>query len=219
MEIEIKLNVKPAIAGGPVMLFTKLTMHPALAGYPMGPVNKLEIQDLYFDTADGALAKAGAGLRCRVVNGQPYVTLKINQFQDGALTRREEFEEPLSQDRLDWVLGHVKEQVGEGPFPAEEFAAGRPCATLAPVVRVDSARLTRPVGAVAQLVMDMIEYPGLSINPYFEIELEAASGKTGEQAIRRIEQELYALAGGDLAPATVSKLERGLKLKEKAKAK
>jgi inorganic triphosphatase YgiF len=219
MEIEIKLNVKPAITGGPVMLFTKLTMHPALAGFPMGPVNKLEIQDLYFDTADGALAKAGAGLRCRVVNGQPYVTLKINQFQDGALTRREEFEEPLNQDRLDWVLTHVKEQVGEGPFSAEEFAAGRATGTLAPVLRVDSARLTRPVGPVAQLVMDMVEYPGLSINPYFDIEVEATSGKTGEKAIRQIEQELYAVAGGDLAPATVSKLERGLRLKKKASNK
>jgi hypothetical protein len=65
----------------------------------------------------------------------------------------------------------------------------------------------------------MVEYPGLSINPYFDIEVEATSGKTGEKAIRQIEQELYAVAGGDLAPATVSKLERGLRLKKKASNK
>lgn len=219
MEVEIKLNVKPAIVGGPVMLFTKLTMHPALASYPMGPITKLEIHDLYYDTADGALAKVGAGLRCRVVNGLPWVTLKINSFHEGALTRREEFDEPLNQERLEWVLSHIQEQVGEGPFPAEEFAAGRSCGSLEPVLRVDTARLLRPVGPVANLCMDMVEYPGISTHPYFDIEVEAKSGKAGERIIRQIEDELYVLAGSDLAPATVSKLERGLKLKDKAKAR
>jgi inorganic triphosphatase YgiF len=217
VEVEIKLTVKPTIEGGPEMLFTRLTLQSLLGSYPLGPINKLELKDLYYDTADGALAKAGAGLRCRVVAGQPYVTLKISKYQDGALTQREEFEEPLAQERLDWVLSHVKEHIGEGPFPAADFAAGRNCGSLQPTLRVDTARLQRPVADVANLCLDMVEYPGVATHPYFDIEVEATSGEGGEQAIRRLEEELYILAGGDVTPATVSKLERGLRLKSKTK--
>lgn len=217
MEVEIKLNVKQAIEGGPVMLFTKLTMQPLLAGYPMGPIQKYEIHDLYYDTADGALVKAGAGLRCRVVNGGAWVTLKVNRYRDGALTSREEFEEPLTQERLDWVLSQIQDLVGEGPFPAEDFAAGRTCGSLSPILRVETARLSRAVGEVAELSMDMVEYPGVSIHPFYDIEVEARAGSAGERSLRQIEDALYQLAEGNLAPATASKLERGLRLKAKTK--
>lgn len=219
MEIEIKLNVKPAIPGGPVLFFTRLTMLPQIAGQPLGGIKKAEIRDLYYDTEDGALAKAGIGLRSRLYEGGlPLITLKISQFQDGALTRREEFEEPLTQERLDWVLSQIKEQIGEGPFPAEAFYTGKPAGPLQPVLEVATARLVRPIGSVAELVLDMVEYPGLSASPYFDIEIESKSGKGGERAIRTIETELYSMAGGDLAPARMSKLERGLKLRERIRA-
>jgi len=69
---------------------------------------------------------------------------------------------------------------------------------------------------VAELTLDMIEYPGLAASPFFDVEVESKSGKMGERILRAVETELYNLAGGNLAPATLSKLERGLKLKEKA---
>ncbi len=219
MEVEIKLNVKPIIVGGPVMLFTRLTMQPSLAGFPLGGITKHEIMDMYYDTPDGALAKAGAGLRSRMVDGVPHVTLKKDQQRDGALVAREEFEEVLTQERMDWVLSHVQEIVGEGPFPVEDFAAGRPCGNLVPQLIVGTARLVRPIGEVAELVMDMVEYPGLSASPYFDIEVESKSGKMGESILRRVETDLYQLAGGNLAPAKLNKLERGLRLKEKASVK
>jgi inorganic triphosphatase YgiF len=215
VEVELRLNVKQAIPGGPVLLFTKLTMHPTLAGYPLGPITKREIRDLYYDTEDGALARAGVGLRSRIMDGVPYLTLKKSKFQDGALVGREEFEEPLVQERVDWTLSHIKDLIGEGPFSAEAFFTGKPCGALVPVLEVGTARLIRPVGPVAQLTLDMVEYPGISAHPYFDIEVEARSGKTGERILRGIETELYALAEGHLAPATASKLERGLRLKQK----
>lgn len=216
MEVEIKLNVKPAIVGGPIMLFTKLTMQPQLAGYPLGGITKHEIMDMYYDTPDGALAKAGAGLRSRIQDGVPYLTLKINRYREGALTGREEFEEPLTQERVDWIMANAADVVGPGPFSAEAFHEGKPTGGMVPILIVGTARLARPIGEVAELTMDMIEYPGLSANPYFDIEVEAKSGKMGERILRAVEEELYRLAGGDLAPASLSKLERGLKLKEKA---
>lgn len=217
MEVEIKLNVRPAIVGGPVMFFTKVAMVPQLANLPLGPVRKIEIRDVYFDTEDGALSKAGAGLRLRVENGMPYVTLKISKHQDGALVQREEFQEPLTQERLDWVLSHVREQVGDGPFPFTDFAGMDRCGPLVRTLEVWTARMSRTVGAIADLSMDMVEYPGLATNPYFEIEVESLKGEAYENFLRRVETELYALAAGDLAPAMVSKLERGLRMKEKAR--
>ncbi|HWI51299.1 MAG TPA: CYTH domain-containing protein [Symbiobacteriaceae bacterium] len=219
MEVEIKLNVKPAIVGGPIMLFTKLTMQSHLAGLPLGDITKHEILDMYYDTPDGALAKAGAGLRSRVQDGIPYLTLKIGRFRDGSLTGREEFEERLNQERVDWVMSHARDIVGEGPFSAEDFNTGRPTGGLVPILIVGTARLARPIGEVAELTLDMIEYPGLAANPFFDIEVEATAGKAGERILRVVEQELYQMAGGDLAPASLSKLERGLKLKEKAGVK
>lgn len=215
MEVELKLNVKPAITGGPIMLFTKLTMHPHLAGFPLGGITKHEIRDLYYDTPDGALAAAGAGLRSRLQDNVPYVTLKKSAFKDGAITGREEFEEVLTQERMDWVMSHVKDIVGEGPFPVEDFAAGRPCGGLVPLLVIGTARLVRPIGNLAELTLDMVEYPGMSASPYFDIEVEAKAGKAGERILRQVETELYALAEGNLAPASMNKLERGLKLKER----
>ena len=219
MEVEIKLNVKPAIAGGPIMLFTKLTMHPQLAGLPLGGITKHEIRDLYYDTPDGALGKAGAGLRSRLLDGVPYVTLKKNASKEGSLTAREEFEEVLTQERMDWVMSHVRDVVGDGPFPVEDFAAGRPCGGLQPTLVIGTARLVRPIGNLAELTLDMVEYPGLSASPYFDIEVEATSGKAGERILRQVEGELFELAGGNLGPAALNKLERGLRLKERVAAR
>ncbi len=200
------------------MFFTRMAMAPSLAGLPLGPVQKFELRDVYFDTEDGALARIGAGLRLRVENGMPYVTLKINRSQDGSLSQREEFQEPLTQERLDWVLSHVRDQVGEGPFPFTDFAGMERCGSLVRTVEVHTARMSRPIGAVAMLSLDMVEYPGLAPNPLFDIEIESLKGEPYENFLRKVEQELYAVAGGELAPAAASKLERGLRLKDKAKA-
>lgn len=215
MEVEIKLNVRPAIEGGPVLLFTRLTMHPQLGGEPVGGITKHEIQDIYYDTPDLTLAKAGVGLRFRMVDEKPFVTLKVNQFHEGALTRREECEEPLTQESLDSVLSHIKEFVGDGPFPLDAFRSGKPCGPLSPVLEVDTARLVRPIGSQAELTLDMVEYPVLSAYPFYDIEVESKTGKAGERFLRQVEEELQALARGDLAPAKMSKLERGIRLKQK----
>lgn len=216
MEVEIKLNVKAGITGGPIMLFTRLTMLPQIAGFPLGGITKHEIRDMYYDTADGALARAGAGLRSRLLDGVPHVTLKTSQYRDGALTSREEFEEVLTQERMDWVMSHVKDIVGDGPFPVADFAAGRSCGSLVPTLIVDTARLARPVADHAELTLDLVDYPGLAAQPFYDIEVESKAGKMGERVLRAVEAELNALAEGYLAPATMNKLERGLKLKEKA---
>ncbi|MGE5676255.1 MAG: CYTH domain-containing protein [Mycobacterium leprae] len=216
MEVEIKLNVKAAVEGGPLGFFTRLTSVNQLGAYPLGPIKQHEIRDLYYDTADGILAKNGAGFRSRWQDGKELITLKRNRVQDGSLVTRDEYEEPLTPERAEWVLSHIKDLIGEGPHPAVALWEGKPCGNLLPVLRVDSARLTRAVGDVATLTMDIIRYPGIATNAYFDIEIEAKEGTGTEAALRDIEADIHRLARGYVAPAGESKLERGLRLKGKA---
>lgn len=213
VEVEIKLHVKPSVSGGPMAFVARLAKERFLGAFSLGEITQHEIWDLYYDTPDGKLAASGAGLRSRMVGGRALITLKIKRVQDGALTQREEFEEPLEQERVDWVLSHIKALVGEGPFPARALYEGKPCGPLVPILKVGTARLERPVGNVATLAVDVVKYPDLSTATFFDVEVEAAKGLSGESALRTIETALYNLAGNQLAPAAASKLERGLALK------
>lgn len=213
MEVEIKLHVRANVDGGPGALFTRLAGMTSLAGHHLEPAMPHALRDVYYDTPTGALASAGAGLRLRSDDGASYVTLKIAHSRDGALTRREEFEEPLGQERLDQVLSHVRAQIGDGPFPLLDFAAGRECGSLRPVLEVTTTRLVRPIGSLALLVLDRVEYRGVTEEPFFDIEVEAAAGLEDDTILRQVETELFEMAGGHLAPALINKLQRGLALK------
>lgn len=215
MEIEIRLNVDLAIEGGPAALFAKILTQPKFANLPTGPVRAYEIFDLYYDTPDQLLAQNGIGLRLRVKGQQAYVTMKRGGSQSGALTRREEVEEPLDQARLDWVMGLIKEFVGEGPFPVAAFANGKECGGLVPSLEIRQARTEIHVGDFAVLSLDVVEYPDVVASPFFDIEVEAKQGKISESILREVERELYALADGDLKPAPISKLQRGLNFKRR----
>jgi inorganic triphosphatase YgiF len=215
MEIEIRLNVNLAIEGGPAALFAKILARPKLANLPTGPVRAYEMFDVYYDTPDLKLAQNGIGLRLRVKGQEAYVTMKRGASQNGALTRREEVEEPLDQARLDWVMSLIKEFVGEGPFPVEAFANGKECGGLVPSLEIRQARTEIFVGNMAVVALDVVEYPNVVASPFFDIEVEAKQGKLSETVLREIERELYALADGDLRPAPISKLQRGLNFKRR----
>lgn len=212
MEVEIKLHVLPGVDGGPAAFFERLATIGSLAGTPLGRPARLVVRDLYYDTADGALAQAKAGLRLRVENGSALVTLKESRRRDGALTEREEIEHPLSAQHLAQVLTRIRPLVGPEPVSLDDFAAGRRAGPLVPVLEVVTHRVARQMGAVGTLTLDWVEYPGVGPEPYFDIEVEAAEGQVDESVLRRAEAELGRLAGGHLLPATMSKLERGLRL-------
>lgn len=212
MEVEIKLHVLPSVEGGPASLFRRLAVLPALAGVPLGQTRCVEIRDIYYDTGAHVLARAGAGLRLRIEDGRPLVTLKLNRRQEGALTAREEFEEPLTEASLGRMLTLVRDMVGPGPVPFEVFARGEAAGHLIPALVVHTSRLARSLGGQAVLTLDRVEYPRLAAEPYWDIEVESRSGQAGEPFLRKVEQELYQLAGGQLEAAAVNKLERGLHL-------
>jgi triphosphatase len=213
VEVEIKLNVLPTVEGGPAAFFERLAAQGSLAGRPLGPVEAVAMRDIYYDTPDGALARASAGLRLRIENGAAFITLKIARRQEGSLAVREEYEHRLDDIHFDQVVAYIRPLIGPEPVPLADFAAGRPAGPLVPVLDVMTDRIARQVGALGVLTLDRVSYAGLAVDPFFDIEVEAEVGLGGEAQLREVEAELIHLAGGHLAPASVSKLARGLGLK------
>lgn len=215
METELKLTVRPAIAGGPLRFFQRVLALRELAGKPLGLTRRVDIQDRYFDTVDARLARVGGGLRLRLENGIGLVTLKISQGATGAVARRQEWEEPLTQESLTRTLSHVAGALGPGPFPFQDFLEGRRCGPLIPILKVDTVRLARSVGAAALLSLDRVSYPDLAAEPFFDIEVELVGESDPAQLLTRIERELIREAGGQLDPSGMSKLERGVLLRSR----
>lgn len=212
VELEIKLRVLPTVPGGPGAFFAHLAAQEALAGFPLGPVRRTFVCDTYFDTDDGALARAGAGLRVRRLDGRTLVTLKVTRAQEGALTEREEYEAPLDLESLREVGERIRPLIGTGSVPFAAFAAGRPAGPLEPVLDVHTERVWRPIEGVGVLALDRVLYPGLDPDPYYDIEVEAAPDLADPSLLRRVEEALVAAAAGHLQPEGRSKLERGLAL-------
>lgn len=214
MEVEIKLHVLPGVPGGAERLFERLAAESSLGGYPLGRPTRIPMRDLYYDTAGSNLARAGAGLRLRKEGRSTLVTLKLKRAQQGALAVREEYEMELDATGLAGTLDRIRPLIGSQPVPFADFAAGRPAGPLIPVLEIRTERIARAVGDVAVLTLDRVEYPGLALHPYHDIEVETLHGQAGEAALRRLEQALLQLVPGSLVPATQNKLERGLRLKE-----
>lgn len=213
MEVEIKLQVRPEIPGGPSSLFAQVLQLETLGGHTLGPVWQQHLRDLYYDTADGRLASMGAGIRLRALDQYRFVTLKRNRSQDGALTTREEWERPLTQDNLDCVMAHLRDLLGDGNAPSvTPFAAGHATGGLLPVLDVRTERSLRLIDSQASLMLDLVTYPGLAAVSFFDIEIESHRGEVGVPLLRAAAEALIELAGGFLIPTVQSKLERGLRL-------
>lgn len=220
MEVEIKLNVQPEVAGGPAAFFARLAALRRLGLFRLGPASRHRIHDVYFDTADRRLGVARVALRRREQDGACFVTLKSPKRRDGALAVRDESEAPLNAASLAWVLAALVDMglLGEGEAAAADgaaFAAGLPCGPLQPVLAAATDRTERAVfrGAepVATLALDMVVYEGLALPPFHDVEAEAA-GRGGEAELGAIQQLLMQEADGALAPGRESKLARGLRL-------
>lgn len=217
MEIEIKLNVRPDVAGGPAALFARLAALDRLGPFTLGPVAEHTIRDVYFDTADRRLGGARIALRLREQDGARFVTLKAPRRREGALAVRDEREAPLTAASLAAVLAVL---AGLGLLPPDTapdlaaFAAGRAAGPLQPVLAARTRRVERAVrrdaAHLADLALDVVEYEGLA-SLFHDVEVEARGGGS-EADLAELQALLVAAAGGALVPGLESKLARGLRL-------
>lgn len=158
----------------------------------------------YFDTPDFALSAQGVALRVRRVGRRWLQTLKTEGERQGGLSRRAEYEMPVSRGGPDWSR-----------FPVEALALVPESlrAQLLPVFETRFHRTTWLIrgtaGAQIEVSVDVGEVrAGERTQPIHEIELELKAGQP---------DALYALAlewAGqfDFLPFDVSKAERGVRL-------
>lgn len=200
MEIELKLALPPQ----QVAAFLK-----RMARRRGEPVQQA-LLTRYYDTPDFALSAQGVALRVRRVGRRWLQTLKTEGERQGGLSRRVEFEMPVSRGAPDW-----------NRFPSEARAYV-PEALRTQLVPVFETRFRRTAwlvagkgGARIEVALDEGEVltlkgarGGERSQPICEIELELKAGR---------EDALFALAldwagAFECLPFDLSKAERGVRL-------
>jgi inorganic triphosphatase YgiF len=171
----------------------------------LGAGTVLEVDNVYFDTAERLLRANRMALRVRRIGRRWVQTLKT-ESRAGALSSRGEWEVPAPRGRLD-VLRFPE-------TPLAELLRAHPQAALAPVFRT---RFTRTVhqadGGAIEVALDEGEIVADDRRePIRELELELKSGEA--DALFRLALDLSG-SGGDalaLSPAVDSKALRGYQL-------
>jgi inorganic triphosphatase YgiF len=187
-ECEIKLN-------GPAHVLRNLKTHPAFA-HAIAKPRAVNLRAVYFDTAEGDLARNGLSLRIRKAGRRRTMNVKWVSEGDGAFTRGES-EVAISGDLPDLTLlapeaaSHIQRAVKDaGLQPVFETSVRRKLMEL-----VDGQSIIEIAFDEGKLIA------GGSSEPVSEIEIELKSGPQGP---------IYALAlqlidaGLRLAPATKS---------------
>lgn len=194
LEIELKLSLPPQQVGA----FLR-----RMARRRGAPVQQ-ELITRYFDTPEFALSARGVALRVRRVGRRWLQTLKTEGERQGGLSRRAEFEMPVSRGSPDWnrfsaeALDYVPEALRAQLVPVFETCFSR------------TAWLMKGRGgALIEVALDVGEVrAGEGSQPICEIELELKAGQP---------DALFALAlewaaAFDCLPFDLSKAERGVRL-------
>jgi len=171
----------------------------------LGAGEQVEVDNVYFDTADRLLRAHRMGLPVRRIGGRWVQTLKT-EARAGALASRGEWEVPAPRGRLE-----------PGRFADTPLAAllqAHPGARLQPAFRTRFRRTVRHAGGGAiEVALDEGEIAaGERRAPILELELELKSG--GIDALYRLALDLAGKGSDALAllPAVDSKAARGYRL-------
>jgi inorganic triphosphatase YgiF len=172
MEIELKLLADESD-------LVKLEDLPLVEAVSVGKPSIEHQLNVYFDTPDLQLHRAGMGLRVRHVDNRRVQTLKAANRVTGGLHQREEWETEIDGDRPDLMA--LRELVGKQSPYAELIAAAQLANRLQPVFTTKSQRTVRQLrlrtGEEVELAIDrgVIEHEQGS-EAISEIELELKSG-------------------------------------------
>lgn len=184
-----------------------LTAQPFLPDVSIVEGDESTLSDRYFDTVAKAVFNAGYALRIRDRGGNAEATMKSTRSGSGALRVREEINEPLPG--IDPAL--LTTSTGPVAGKAREISGGD---ELAPFLEVRTRRRTLLVTAgksvLAEIALDRTVFPGAVGKDHaglLRVEVEIADGR--EESLAPLVEMLR--EGCSLRPATMSKLEAGLK--------
>lgn len=204
MEIELKLQLAPHDA-------QRFTEHALLGQYAPHEPQQLSLHDIYFDTADMRLARAGAGLRVRQSGTGWVQTMKAGGGIDGGLHSRHEWEGAVDGPAPD-LAALIDLMRHKSPWRAllKQLGGKGESAPLLPLftTRIERSvwQLALPQGDTIECVLDqgVIEC-GDSSGAVCEIELELKSGKVASlfDIALALQQDI------PLQIASASKAERG----------
>ena len=170
-----------------------------------GEPTLFHLGNTYFDTPDMQLNQIQVALRIREKNGQYFQTLKTKGKSINGLTRRGEWEWPITAPELD-IDGLLKVWPKQLPEIATE--------ALKPLFSTDFDRICWNVEwdhprAKVEAALDIgLVKAGGKTSPICELELELLEGD--EQALEIIAKELSQTI--QLTPSDKSKAERGIEL-------
>jgi inorganic triphosphatase YgiF len=194
-------------ASGPEPL-RRLAARASLGAGALGPPRGFEEEDVYLDTASGALAAARWACRLRTRDGRTVVSLKGPPEPEGGewLHRRPEAEGPATPDRDPgaWPPSSAKERLtaltGGAPL-VERFVLHQH--RVERTVTIDAKR----VGTLTLDTVD-VEREGANRGRFHVVELELTTGTEDESVLRPLAAALDATPG--LTPEPRTKLERAL---------
>lgn len=189
-------------------IFDALAKVEMVAGYPAGAAKTKRFIDVYLDTTDRRILRAGYACRLRQADHGCLLTIKGlgDVSAGGAMHIREEVEAPATPSLIpmDWPPSEARKLV-------MQLAGDAP---LAELFRLQRVRTARRLGAgddpVAEFCLDEVEVEikGEVAEQYCEIEAERiGSGSMAD--LERISEGLLALG---LQPSPKSKFHRALAL-------
>lgn len=178
--------------------------------------SEVDVDNVYFDSADRLLQRHRMALRVRKIDGRWLQTLKAGAKSSGALSRRGEWETPArvlrGQGRLDLA------RLSESPLP-DLLARQKNNAALRPVFRTRFRRtqwVIERADATIEVALDVGEIITADARlrePICEVELELKQGQSA--ALIDLALELLDVTGKQppaLTPVARSKAERGYQL-------
>ena len=199
-EIELKYSLDEAAA-------REIMQQPRLGPFTVGQFSTNEITDIYFDTPDRRLARAGFALRFRRKGEKRVLQVKSLTPATGAWHARRELAIPTDMPTppTRWPdtseAAFLREIIGDQPV--------QPLFTLHQI-RHEAPVLDEQGNAFALLSVDEVQWQAEEKEARaWELEAELLEG--GDEArLRTLQQALTTLPG--LTPQAESKYERGLKL-------
>jgi len=199
-EIELKYRLDDDLA-------RQLLTQRRLAGYALTPFETKRVVDVYYDTPDGRVARAGYALRFRRKNGKTALQLKSLTPASGAWHQRRELhiptDRPTEPDR--WPdtpeARALREILGDEPL--------QPLFTIHQQ-RHEARVLDESETPFALLSLDQVRWQaGQQEERAWELEIELLP-EGNEQLLRALAGALQSATG--LHPQATSKYERGLAL-------
>jgi CHAD domain-containing protein len=201
-KIEVELKYQVTSPGGADRYLVAPEIGPFRS---VGQVRSVRLEDVYVDSADWALAKAGFAARLRRTSGGTLISVKAHATSGARLHRREEIEGPAdaASPPRDWPDSQARTVI-------LELCGDEPLIELLKIRQLRRVRRLEAADSRAELSLDEVEVIGNDalLERFDELEVELKKG--GEEPLEALadlfdrDDALRAVSGSKLDRAVVA---------------